>query len=102
MIFKPGFITPPWPHTHGDSVSALSLITRIEDSAVHGCGQHYELYHYRALGELNTILAELSASDAVIFKDVAAKRGFHLDVSAVDDSYQAYRVTLAKIRKEQM
>ncbi|EEW42917.1 hypothetical protein HMPREF0484_1035 [Klebsiella pneumoniae subsp. rhinoscleromatis ATCC 13884] len=32
MSFKPGFIAPPWPHVLGDSVSARSLISRIEQA----------------------------------------------------------------------
>ena len=36
MATKTGFIAPPWPHVRGDSVSAASLISRIEKEAHRG------------------------------------------------------------------
>ncbi|EQA6227934.1 hypothetical protein ACX5CW_004620 [Enterobacter ludwigii] len=97
---KPGFIAPPWPHTRGDSVNALSLINRAEKHAARSSGLYYEIYHYRAQGELQNILTELSDDDAEIFQEIAAKRGFRLDVRALDDAHQAYLVTLLEVRKE--
>lgn len=44
MSFKRGFIAPPWPHTRGDSVSAISLIHRTSKNAGQSCGQYYEIY----------------------------------------------------------
>lgn len=34
MATKTGFIAPPWPHVRGDSVSAASLISRIEKKRI--------------------------------------------------------------------
>ncbi|MGP6457445.1 hypothetical protein ACRYSL_22565 (plasmid) [Enterobacter mori] len=101
MPLKPGFIAPPWPHLRGDSISAASLITRIEKEAHRGCGLYYEIYHFRVLDELQNALTKLSADDAAIFLEVAVSQGFRLDVSAINDAHQAYCVTLSEIRKEQ-
>ena len=98
---KPGFISPPWAHTRGDSVSALSLINRAGKNAACGCGLHYEIYHYRVLDELQNVLTKLSGDDAAIFLEIAASQGFRLDASAINDAHQAYCVTLSEIRKEQ-
>ncbi|MEP9269410.1 hypothetical protein [Enterobacter asburiae] len=98
---KPGFISPPWAHTRGDSVSALSLINRAEKNAACGSGLHYEIYLYRVLDELQNVLTKLSADDAAIFLEIAASQGFRLDASAINDAHQAYCVTLSEIRKEQ-
>lgn len=102
MSFKSGFITPPWPHTPGDSVSAESVIQRIEKNAHRGCGLHYEIYEYRALSELNDVLASLSPGDAEIFRNAAAQRGFHLNEKELQESYQAYCDTLNEIRKDEI
>ncbi|MCV6862044.1 hypothetical protein MZC50_09055 [Yersinia pestis subsp. pestis] len=101
MRFKPGFIAPPWPHITGDSVSAESLIQRIEKEAHHGCGLHYEIYQYHVLCELRSLLTSLSAGDAETFTQAAAKRGFHLDDKALKESRQCYHETLAEIRQNQ-
>ncbi|SYT49017.1 putative dopa decarboxylase protein remnant [Klebsiella pneumoniae] len=101
MSFKPGFIPPPWPHTPGDSVSAESLIQRIEKEANHGCGLYYEIYQYRAMRELQQTLANLSANDADTFMKVAASRGFHLNESAIRETRKAYHETMEEIRREQ-
>ncbi|EKS9266615.1 hypothetical protein QC837_004556 [Salmonella enterica] len=101
MSFKPGFIAPPWPHTPGDSVNAESLIQRIEKEAHHGCGLHYEIYQYRALCKLRDLLTNLSAGDAEIFQQVAARRGFHLNESAMHETRKAYHETMDEIRREQ-
>ncbi|MCK6942915.1 hypothetical protein [Enterobacter roggenkampii] len=98
---KPGFISPPWAHTRGDSVSALSLINRAEKNAACGCGLHYEIYHYRVLDELQNVLTKLSADDAAIFLEIAASQGFRLDASALDEARQAFNTTLVEVRKEQ-
>lgn len=98
---KPGFISPPWAHTRGDSVSALSLINRAEKNAACGCGLHYEIYHYRVLDELQNVLTKLSADDAAIFLEIAASQGFRLDASALDEAWQAFNTTLVEVRKEQ-
>lgn len=98
---KPGFIAPPWPHLSGDSVSAESLIQRIEKEAHHGCGLYYEIYQYRVLCELRSLLASLSAGDAETFQQAAAKRGFHLDDKTLQESRQCYHETLAEIRQNQ-
>ena len=101
MPFKNGFIAPPWSHVRGDSVRAECLIQRIEKEANRGCGLYYEIYEYRALEELNGMLANLSASDAATFQKVAASRGFSLDDSALKGAYLAYHKTLSEIRREQ-
>lgn len=101
MTFKPGFITPPWPHERGDSIRARSLIERIEIEAHHGCGLHYEIYEYRVLTRLFSTLQGLSAKDAETFSAAASSRGFRLDDSALQGSYQAYQKTLYEIRREQ-
>lgn len=101
MSFKPGFIASPWAHERGDSVSAENLIQRIEKEAHHGCGLHYEIYQYRVLSELRNLLANLSAGDAETFQQAAAKRGFHLDDKALEESRQCYHETLAEIRQNQ-
>lgn len=102
MTLKSGFISPPWPHTRGDTVSVLSLIRRTEQHAAHGCGLYYEIYHYRVLVELQNVLTKLSADDAAIFLEIAASQGFRLDASALDEGWQAYNTTLVELRKEQV
>jgi hypothetical protein len=100
-MFKPGFITPPCPHVRGDSVSAASLITRIEKEAHRGCGLYYEIYNYRALSELMAVLTNLSAGDAETFIRVAANRGFSLDSSTRVEVDREYQKILTEIRREQ-
>lgn len=100
MSFKPGFIAPPWPHTPGDSVRADSLILSIEKKAHHGCGLHDEIYHHHVLSELTGVLANLCPSDAGIFGQVAARRGFHLDDNAIQASYLAYNETMTNIKED--
>ncbi|EGZ4525057.1 hypothetical protein VZ17_004756 [Salmonella enterica subsp. enterica serovar Abaetetuba] len=102
MSFKTGFITPPWPHTRGDSVSALSLINRVEKNAASGSGLYYEIYHYRALEELYGILANLCAADAATFQKIAASRGFSLNESNLQDAFQAYHEIISEIKREQL
>ncbi|ROH76244.1 hypothetical protein EC392_15900 [Lonsdalea populi] len=87
---NPGFIAPPWPHLRGDSVSAVSIIERIEKEAGRTYGQHYEIYHYHAMRELQQIQANLSADDADTFMKVAASRGFHLNAEALAASSMAF------------
>lgn len=99
---KTGFIAPPWPHVRGDSVSAVCLIQRIEKEANRSCGLYYEIYNYRALSELNGVLANLSAGDAATFITVAASRGFHLNESTLRDSSKAYQETMDEIRRDQV
>lgn len=101
MPLKIGFIAPPWPHVRGDSVSAASLITRIEKEAHRGCGLYYEIYNYRALSELMAVLTNLSAGDAETFIRVAANRGFHLNGSAMGESCKVYLETIEEIRRKQ-
>ncbi|EJM3421874.1 hypothetical protein NOF85_004595 [Salmonella enterica] len=98
---KPGFITPPWPHLRGDSVSAASIIERIEKEAGRTCGQHYEIYQYRAMRELQQTLNNFSADDADIFMRVAASRGFHLNERVMHETRKAYHETMDEIRREQ-
>lgn len=102
MAFKPGFIAPPWPHVRGDSVSAVSLIRRIEEEAARGCGLRYELYMYRALERLAVLLAGLNTADADTVREAFALRGFHLDDDALRHSERAYQNTLNQIRQEQI
>lgn len=98
---KPGFIAPPWPHLRGDSVSAASIIERIEKEAGRTCGQYYEIYQYHAMRELQQTLANLSANDTDTFIKVAASRGFHLNESAIRETRKAYHETMEEIRREQ-
>lgn len=101
MPFKPDFIAPPWPHARGDSVSAASLISRIEKEAHRGCGLYYEIYHYRALEALRALLPVLSAGDADTLCQCAAGQGFYLDDETRQASELVYRNVLNDIRREQ-
>lgn len=101
-MFKPGFITPPWPHVRGDSVSAASLISRIEKEAHRGCGLYYEIYEYRTLCELRRVLTSLSVCDAETFMTVAADHGFSLADNAFQVSRMMYLETMDEIRREQI
>lgn len=101
MPFKNGFIAPPWPHVRGDSVNAECLIQRIEKEANRGCGLYYEIYNYRALSELNDVLANLNAGDTATFQAVAASRGFHLDRATLIEAGREYQEIIAEIRREQ-
>lgn len=101
MPLKPGFIAPPWPHLRGDSISAASLITRIEKEAHRGCGLYYEICHYRALAALRALLPALSAGDADTLCQCAAGQGFYLDDQTRQASELAYRSVLNDIRREQ-
>lgn len=100
--FKTGFITPPWPHTRGDSVKALSIVIRILDEANTGCGLHYEIYHYRALRALIRVLDDLNDSDAKVFSSAADRMGFPLVTGELDESLQAYISIMNEIRSEQI
>lgn len=102
MSFKAGFITPPWSHTRGDSISALSLISRIEKEAHHGSGSYYEIYHYRVMNELMGVADNLNTVDAETFREVAASSGYHLNVRTMHESSQAFNETMAEIRRDQI
>lgn len=102
MSLKPGFIVPPWPHVRGDSVSAISLVRRIEREAHHGCGLHDVIYHTRTLAALQALLPALSPGDADTLCQCAAGRGFHLDNIIFNESRQAYHALMAKLREEQI
>ena len=95
---KPGFIQHPWSHQRGDSICAASVIQRIEKEAMHGCGLYYEIYYYRVIRQLYRLLKTLNAVDRQTLINEAARRGFHLDRSSVDESRQSYQETLAEIR----
>lgn len=101
MATKTGFIAPPWPHVRGDSVSAASLISRIEKEAHRGCGLYYEIYNYRALSQLMDVLTNLSAGDVATFSEIAERRGFHLSLDALDEAYETYLTLQSKIRRDQ-
>lgn len=102
MPFKKVFISPPWPHVRGDSVSALSLVLRAQKNAGRGCGQHYEIYQYRVMAELFDILTNLTTGDAAIFGEVAASCGYSdLNPEAIDEAYEAYLALISEIRREQ-
>lgn len=101
MSFKPGFMAPPWPHTPGDSVSAKSLIARIEKEANRTCGCYYEIYHYRVIRELTTLLDAISAEDATTLRQAASDDGFDLDESALQHAHRAYTATLSEIRENE-
>lgn len=100
-MFKPGFITPPWPHTRGDSVSAKHLIQQLKNDANRGCGLYYEIYEHRLLSGLLDLHSTLSASDAATFRDVAASCGCSLAESDVQNARQAYSKIMDEIRREQ-
>ncbi|EKT1335104.1 hypothetical protein ABWR82_004260 [Salmonella enterica subsp. enterica] len=101
MIFKSGFITPPWPHTRGDSVSVKSIIQRIQKEVNHGCGLYYEIYEHRLLSRLRNIHDTLNANDAATFQDVAASCGCSLTESSLQNASQAYTKIMDEIRKDQ-
>ncbi|EEE2004516.1 hypothetical protein CI266_004950 [Salmonella enterica subsp. enterica serovar Kotte] len=101
MTIHLGFITPPWPHERGDSVSVRSLIQRAEKEAHHGCGLHFEIYQYRVLDQLKSQLAVIDAADVATFIEVAASCGYHLDDSTIQGARQAYEKKLEEIRKDQ-
>ncbi|MGP2154480.1 hypothetical protein V5O55_22705 [Escherichia coli] len=101
MATKTGFIAPPWPHVRGDSVSAASLISRIEKEAHRGCGLHYEIYQYRALCELHDVLTSLSVRDAETFMTVAADHGFSLSDNDFQERRKRYIETMEDIRRDQ-
>lgn len=100
MPFKNGFIAPPWPHVRGDSVRAECLIQRIEKEANRGCGLHYEIYHYRLIGELRALLEGLNSNDRQTLTAEAARQGFQLDDTSAHESSLAYHNTLQEIREE--
>lgn len=101
MSFKAGYIAPPWPHTRGDSVSAMSIINRILANAHHGCGLHDQIYEYRALAALMSAKDNLSAGDADILCQFAAGQGFCLDDNTFNQSCQAYHALMDELRQEQ-
>jgi hypothetical protein len=101
MTIHLGFITPPWPHERGDSVSVRSLIQRAEKEAHHGCGLYFEIYQYRVLDQLRSLLTVIDAADATTFINVAANCGYLLDDSTMQDARQAYETILEEIRKDQ-
>ncbi|MER3868585.1 hypothetical protein J8865_25705 [Klebsiella pneumoniae] len=101
MATNTGFIASPWPHIRGDSVSAASLISRIEKEAHRGCGLHYEIYQYRALCELNDVLTSLSVRDAETFRTVAADHGFSLSDNDFQESRMMYFETMDENRRDQ-
>ncbi|MCU6401195.1 hypothetical protein KW811_22175 [Enterobacter quasiroggenkampii] len=101
MSFKPGFITPPWPHERGDSIKAAALIERFEKEAMWGCGLHFEIYEYRLVKRLLAAVSQMNAADVETLRSVALQRGHHLDDQSLEECRQGYRNTLAEIRKEQ-
>lgn len=101
MTFRPGFITPPWPHVRGDSVSARSLIRRFEREAHRGCGLYYELFHARVLDRIVALLDRLEAADADTVRETATLMGFDTREQALRDSDRAERDILIQIRQEQ-
>lgn len=60
---KPGFIQLPWSHQRGDSILAASVIQRIENESMHGCGLYYEIYYYRVIRQLYRLLKTLNTAD---------------------------------------
>ncbi|WP_158782797.1 hypothetical protein [Pantoea sp. BAV 3049] len=98
MTFKKGFIAPPWPHTKGDSISADSLIERAEKKAIQSCGLYYEIYEYRTLCALKTLLDKLSSEDAITFLCAAHQRGFEVTESAISESRQFYDEKIDEIK----
>jgi hypothetical protein len=98
---KPGFITPPWPHTHGDSVSVESLIDRFAHDAHRSCGLYYEIYYWRLLNALHSLHDRLSPADAVTLQQVAQERGYDMSDHALEECRESYDQILAEIRKEQ-
>ncbi|EGZ3995962.1 hypothetical protein AIA08_003778 [Salmonella enterica subsp. enterica serovar Wichita] len=100
-MFKPGFITPPWPHTRGDSVSARHLIQRLKNEANRGCGLYYEIYEHRLLNGLLDLHSTLNASDAATFRDVAVSCGCSLAEHDIRNVNQAYTEIMDEIRRGQ-
>lgn len=98
---KAGFIAPPWPHVRGDSVSARSLISRIELEAHRGCGLYYELYYARALARIAALTDGLAAEDAATVRATAALMGFDTGGQALSDSARAEWDIILHIRQEQ-
>lgn len=95
---KPGFIQHPWTNQRGDSLCADSVIQRIENDAMPGCGLYYEIYHYRVLCQILQLLENMNAADRIIFTHAADRHGFSLDEASIQDSRQSYLETLADIR----
>lgn len=95
---KPGFIQHPWSHQRGDSLRAASVIQRIEKDAMRGCGLYYEIYHYRVITQLFQLLNKLNTTDQQLLITEAARRGFKLDKTSIEESRHSYQDTLAEIR----
>ncbi|HDK6220006.1 TPA: hypothetical protein M2P66_000075 [Klebsiella quasipneumoniae] len=94
---NPGFIQHPWTNQRGDSIRAASVIQRIEDEAMRGCGLYYEIYHYRVLNRLCRLLKNLIATDRQTLINEATRRGFNLDKSSLEESRRSYQDTLTEI-----
>ncbi len=95
---KSGFIQHPWSNQRGDSICVTSVIQRIENEVMRGCGLYYEIYHHRVICQLLHLLNTLNANDRLLIKQEAARRGFNLDKTSIEENNQNYQETLAEIR----
>lgn len=102
MPFKRGFIAPPWPHVRGDSIRADAVIQEVSRTAHRGCGLYYEIYHYRLVSELRSLLDELDSADRKTLADEAARQGFRLDDASAQESRLAYHHTLQEIQESSL
>jgi hypothetical protein len=98
---KPGFIQHPWSNQQGDSICVTSVIQRIENEAMRGCGLYYEIFHHRVICQLLHLLNTMNANDRLLIKQEAAKRGFNLDKASVEENHQNYQETLTEIRNNE-
>jgi hypothetical protein len=66
---------PPSP-TYVEQCNAFLLaeIIKIEDEKARGCGQYYEIYHYRVLEALDRLDDTLSLEDSLRLRTLAAER----------------------------
>ncbi|MGY6355425.1 hypothetical protein [Citrobacter amalonaticus] len=95
---KPGFIQHPRANQRGDYIRAACVIQRIENEAMIGCGLYYEIYHHRVMTQLCRLLNNLNSTDKQTLSNEAAKRGFRLDKSSLEESRRSYQETLTEIR----
>lgn len=71
-----------------DVIRADVVLSRMEKSANHGCGQWYEIYEARLLSAAMRYLSDLPLKDQPVFTNAAAQRGITL---TTDELQRAHR-----------
>ncbi|HDS8282325.1 TPA: hypothetical protein QHV31_005225 [Klebsiella variicola] len=81
MVFKPGFITPPWPHSPGELISIESIIHDIEKESHHDIEI---IYRHRVLRRLDEFHRKLTSNDDIVtFLNIAGEHGFYLSAESL-------------------